>query len=154
MLINLTTGTYTIQPALDTKEVAAPTSNSVVVTAGFTTSAGTFTVVGALGSVSGRVTLSGNPIQSGVLVVISTTVISVPPPALSSASLTTSAYYANSSKEDGTYSVDVRSSTSTVYNAAAFYVYLNNQTPVISSRTLSGITVTGGNATTGQNFAW
>ena len=76
--------------------------------------------------------------------IISTAAISGPPPALEQRfAFKSAAYYANSSKEDGTYSVDVRSSTSTLYNAVAVYMYLDNQTPVISSRTVSGITVIG-----------
>ena len=154
LLINLTTGVYTVQPVLDPKEVSVPTTSTVTVTAGFTSWIGTFTVTGALGAIAGNVTLAGQPLQSGVLIIVSTAAISAPPPALSSASLATSAFYANSSKEDGTYSVDVRSSTSTLYNAVAFYTYLDGQTPVISSQTVSGITVSGGLTTSGINFAW
>jgi len=154
LLINLTTGTYSVQPVLDPKEIATPTSISATVTAGVTVWSGSFTITGAMGSVAGSVTASGKPISSGVLVVVSTGALNLPLPSLSSATLATSAYYANSSKEDGTYSVDVRSSTSTTYVATAFYMYLNNQTPVISSRTVSGITVTGGGTTSGINFSW
>lgn len=152
-LINLTTGTYSVQPVLDSKENASPTTTSVVVTAGNTVSAGTFTVTGAMGTVTGSVTVSGSPIASGVLVIVSTASINIPPN-LSSASLTGAAYYLDSSHEDGTYSLEVRGSSTTTYTAKGYYMYLNNQTPVISSRTVSGITVTAGQTTSGVNFAW
>lgn len=153
-LINLTTGTYTIEPVLDLKETSSPTSTLVVVTAGATSNASTFTITGAMGTVAGNVTSSGSPIKSGVLVLVSTGAISLPPPTLSSNTLNSSAFYADSSSEDGTYSVDVRGSTSTTYSVSGFYMYLNGSTPVISSRTVSGVTVNSGLTTSGVNFAW
>jgi hypothetical protein len=106
-----------------------------------------------MGTVTGSVTVSGSPIASGVLVIVSTASINIPPN-LSSASLTGAAYYLDSSHEDGTYSLEVRGSSTTTYTAKGYYMYLNNQTPVISSRTVSGITVTAGQTTSGVNFAW
>jgi hypothetical protein len=148
-LINLTTGTYTVQPILDTKELSTPPSVlNVNVNPGFTTQVGTFTITGAMGQVQGTVTAGGSPIKSGVLVVVSTQGISTPPPALSSSTLTSAAYYADSSNESGSYSVDVRGSTTSVYNVTAFYMHLNNQTPVISSGTCTNVTVTAGFPTT------
>lgn len=155
LLINLTTGTYTIQPVLDPKEVSSPTSASVTINAGGVTMwSSSFTITGAMGTVTGNVTLGGSPINSGVLVVIATGTVPVPLPALSSNTLTSAAYYVGTSKESGTFSVDVRSSTSTTYTATAFYQYLNNQTAVVSTQTVTGITVTGGQTTSGVNFAW
>lgn len=153
LLINLTTGTYTIQPVLDPKQTSTPSTKLVTVAAGTTVSAGTFTVTGAMGKVTGSVTASGQPIKSGVLFVISTTTITTPPPALNAGALTGAAYYAGSSGEDGTYSVDVRGSTTTTYNVAAFYTRLNGQTPVISSQTVANVSVTPGQ-TTSKNFTW
>jgi len=153
LLINLTTGTYTIKPVLDSKETSSPASFPVTLSvAGNTVWSSTFMVTGAMGSISGKVRDGGQPIQSGVLVVISTTIVSIPPPALSTNTLTT--FYSGSSNEAGNYSVDVRGSTNTVYNATAFYMHLNNQTPVISSSTILGITVNAGLATTGKDFSW
>ncbi len=154
LLVNLTTGTYTIEPVLDLKESASPTNASVTVTAGVTTWSSTFTITGAMGTVTGSVTSGGSTIKSGVLVIVSTGAISLPPPALSSNTLNSSAFYADSSGEDGTYSVDVRGSTTTAYSVHAFYMYLNGSTPVISSRTVSGVTVNAGMTTSGVNFSW
>src|ERR1019366_8572147 len=149
-LINLTTGTYTVQPTLDTKEISVPASNSVLVTAGVTVWVGTFTITGAMGQVQGNVSYGGQPIKSGVLIVISTQAISIPPPALSVATLLNAAYYADSSNESGTYSVDVRGSTTTTYNVAAFYMRQNNQPPVTSTGPQTTVSVTAGQTTTGM----
>src|ERR1019366_6229734 len=106
------------------------------------------------GQVQGTVKLGGQFIKSGVLIVISTQAIPIPLPAVSSSTLTSAAYYADTSNESGNFSVDVRGSSTSVYNVAAFYMSLNNQTPVISSATLSNVSVTAGVATSGVNFAW
>jgi hypothetical protein len=153
-LINLTSGTYTIQPVLDTSETSSPLSISATVVPGSTVWIGTFTIIGAMGQVQGSVTVGGQPIKSGVLIVASTQTVSLPPPALSSNTLTSAAYYADTSNESGIYSLSVRGSTTSVYNVTAFYMQLNDNTPVISTATLSNVTVTAGSATTGVNFAW
>jgi hypothetical protein len=107
-----------------------------------------------LGTVTGSVTSAGQPIKSGVMVVIATTTISTPPPALSSNTLASTVYYADTSNENGTYSVDVRGSTTTAYTIAGFFMYMNGSLPVISTRTISNVTVTAGQTTSGVNFAW
>ena len=124
--------------------------------AGWSTSVsvGTFTVIGAMGTVTGTVKSGGSSIQTGVLVVIATGSIPSPPPTLNAAALTAQAYYADSSREDGTYSVDVRGSTSTQYNATAYYMRLSNNTPIISSASVSNIAVTAGVQTGNVNFSW
>jgi len=152
LLINLTTGTYTVQPVLDSKETASPASASVSVSVGVTTWSSTFTVTGAMGTVVGNVTAAGQPIKSGVLIVVSTTTIGIPLVALSTNTAVT--YYSNSSNESGQYALDVRGSTSTTYNVSAFYMTMNNQTPVISSKTVSNVTVTAGQTGSPVNFSW
>lgn len=154
LMVNLTTGTYTIEPVLDMKETASPANASVVVSAGATTWSSTFTITGAMGTVAGSVTSGGAPIKSGVLVIVSTGTVSLPPPTLSSNTLNSAAYYADSSSEDGTYSVDVRGSSTTTYNVYGYYMYLSGITPVISSRTITGVTVNSGLTTSGVNFSW
>jgi hypothetical protein len=115
---------------------------------------GTFTVTGALGTVTGNVTLGGLPIQSGVLVVVATGSLPSPLPAISSNTLANSAYYAGSSKENGTYSVDVRGSTSTVYTVTGYYMFMNGAVASISSHTVTNVTVSAGVTTSGVNFTW
>jgi hypothetical protein len=154
LLINLTTGTYTVQPVLDPKEVSNPLNSTATVTAGNTVWSGTFTVTGAMGTVTGNVTFGGQPIKTGVLVVVSTTTISLPPPSLSSNTLTGAAYYADSSREDGTFSVGVRGSTTSVYYVTGFYPTVTNGVPAISTKTVSNVTVTEDQTTSGVNFSW
>src|SRR5262249_38940232 len=105
------------------------------------------------GTVTGSVTSSGQAIQTGVLVVISTAAITTPP-TISSGTLTGAAYYTGSSQENGTYSVEVRGSTTSVYNVAGYYMHLSGQTPIISTKTISNVTVTAGQTTSGKNLAW
>jgi len=153
-LVNLATGTYTVEPVLDAGETSNPTSLSVVVAAGTTVTASTLTITGAYGTVSGSVAKSGSAIKTGVLIVVSTTTISGSPPALSSSTLTGAPYYSASSLEDGTYSVGVRGSSTTVYRVHAFYSTLNGSTPVLSSAAVAGVSITAGVTTSGVNFAW
>jgi hypothetical protein len=86
--------------------------------------------------------------------VISTGILPLPLPALSSNTLVSSAFYADTSKEDGTFSVDVRGSTTTLYTVSGFYMYMNGSIPVISSKTISNVAVTAGQTTSGVNFIW
>jgi len=154
ILINLTTGAYTVQPVLDPKETSSPISAAATVTPGNTVWSSSFTVIGAMGQVAGIVKAGGQPINSGVLIVASTATVPNPLPALSSATLVAAVFYAASSLEDGTYSMDVRGSTTSLYNIAAFYTTLSGSTPITSTRTVSGITVTAGQTTSGVNFSW
>lgn len=152
-LVNLSTATYTVQPVLDTKETSTPTSATSVVTAGNTVWSSTFTVTGAMGTVTGAVSASGQPIQTGVLIVVSTSTISSPP-TLSSSTLTGAGYYLDSSHEDGTYAIDVRGSTSTTYNVYGYYQRMSGSTVLISSSVRAGVSVTPGQTTPNQNFSW
>lgn len=153
-LINLTTGTYTVFPVIDSKETASPTSSTATVSAGFTNFVATFTVGGAMGTVTGNVTSQGNPIQTGVLIIISSNTISIPPPAISSSTLTGAPYYAGSSQENGTYAIEVRGSTTCVYNVVGVYSRLSGSTLISSSQTITNVTVNAGQATLPENFAW
>jgi hypothetical protein len=153
-LINLATGTYTVQTILDSKESSNPASASATVTAGTTVSVGTFTVANAMGTVTGTVTSSGQIIKTGVLILVSTGAINQPLPAISSSTLVGMTYYMGSSGEDGTYSIQVRGSTTTSYNMAAFYPQSNGQAIIISSQTITSVTVSEGQTTSNKNFSW
>ena len=157
MTTNISTGPYTVELALDDIEAASPASPTVMVTAGGNVFAGTFTVTGALGAISGAVTLGGLHLRTGALIVVTTATLSgspPAPPALSSATLTGSPYYIASSLEDGTYRVEVRQSTSTPYRVYAYYVTYNGAVPVINSLNTSGVGVLSGQTVSGINFAW
>lgn len=154
LLINLATGTYTVEPVLGSGESSSPGSYSVTVTAGATVVAGTFTITGVFGTIRGSVTSGGSPIRTGVLLICSTSTISGAPPALSSGTLTGSGYYLTNSYEDGTYSVDVIGSTTTNYKVYAYYTTFNGTTSSTSLRSNVSVSVTPGNTTSSVNFSW
>ena len=148
-LINLSTGVYTVQPSLDIGETSSPTTSTATVTAGATIFSSTFTITGDMGTIVGATTLSGAAIKTGVTIVASTATILSSPPAISSSTLTGAGYYATSSMEDGTYSLDVRGSTSTTYNVYGYYSTLNGQTVSFSTRSVTNVSVTPGLTTSG-----
>ena len=155
---SVSTGTYELTPVIDSLESAYPTSISVAVTQGSTVFAGTFTITGAQGTITGSVKAVGATIATGVLIVATTATLSGTPPAvpsLSTASLTGAPYYVTSSKEDGTYSLDVRGSTNPAYRVYGYYPTLSPTGAVtISYQTLTGVGVTAGTTTSGKDFSW
>lgn len=153
-MTNMSTGAYVIEAALGSGEASAPLSVSTTVTVGTSLFVGSFTVVGAAGYVTGSVTQSGSPIKTGVMVVVSTAVVGAPP-ALSSASLVGIPYYIGASYEDGTYSLEVKGSTSTNFRVYAFYP-VQNATGTWSTLTASSasVQILPGQTKTGVNFAW
>ena len=156
--INIATGPYTMVPELDSLEISTPATTTAIVGSGQTVFSTTFTVTGALGTISGNVTSGGATITTGVLIVITTsTLAGVPPapPTLSSTTLASAAIYLASSQEDGTYSVGVRQSTSPTYNAYGYYTTLSSTGGVtFQTQQLTGISVLAGSSVTGKNFAW
>jgi type II secretory pathway pseudopilin PulG len=155
--LNISTGFYVVQPQLDEIESVSPSSAAVTVTAGGNVFAATYTVTGALGAITGSVTLNSAPLRTGALIVVTTaTLVGSPPapPSLSSASLVGSPYYIASSQEDGTYRVEVRQSTSTTYRVYAYYITYSGATPTINSLSQTGVGVLAGQTVSGINFAW
>ncbi len=153
--VDLATGAYTLRIPLDVTEVSKPTTITAIAALGQTVFAGTFTITGALATITGSVTLGGQPIQTGVLVVATTSDLSGGPPDLSSATLTGGAFYATSSIEDGTYSLSVRQSTSATYNIYGYYTTIGPAGNVtITPKSLSGISILQGQTLSGQNLAW
>lgn len=155
--INIATGTYRLTPQLDSLETSTPTYISATITTGGTVDVGTFTVTGALGTISGTVTSGGVPIATGVLIVVTTRTLSGSPPAppnLSTASLSNSAFYITSSREDGTYSVDVRESTNPVYNIYGYYYATNNTGSSASTSKTDTAGILAGQTTGQHNLAW
>ncbi|OGS12693.1 MAG: hypothetical protein A2234_03035 [Elusimicrobia bacterium RIFOXYA2_FULL_58_8] len=152
---------YTVTPELDPLQgyTSVPTSplKSSVTVAGATVFTGTITVIGALGTINGSVTDGGAAITTGVLVVASTAAIpSTMATIYASSAPAQAVLYFVSSKSDGTYSLEVRSSTSATYNLRAFYpvVDVNNGTVSFTSKSSSTISVGAGAAVTGKNFSW
>ena len=154
----IATGTYSVAPELDSLENSSPINTPVTVAAGSTIFSTTFTISGALGTIMGNATLGGKPISTGVLIVVTTSTLAGSPPAppvLSSTTLATNSYYIASSKEDGSYSVDVRQSTNPAYNVYGYYTTVTSTGAVtIQSTTLANVQVVAGSSVTGNNFAW
>jgi prepilin-type N-terminal cleavage/methylation domain-containing protein len=151
----LSTGLYIAQPSLGALETSFPVSSTVTLaTMGETHFSSTFTVSGALGRITGSVSSGGQPIKTGVLILVTTTTLIGTPPAppdLSSSTLTGPPYYLVSSLENGTYTAEVRASTG--YNVYAYYSTPAETTAAIIVSTASNIDVVAGQAT-GLNFSW
>ncbi len=155
VIINLSSGTYYIKPVLSSKETSTPLVSTVTVTAGVTVHAGTFTIRGTLGKISGKVTYDNKPIPTGVLIIASTTTITGVPPTLSYNTLTGPPYFITSSYEDGTYEVEVIGGANLRYNLYGYYTtYTLQGNPIITLRSRSNITVLPGQKVTGQDLAW
>jgi hypothetical protein len=153
--INLATGAYTVRIPLDSTEVSNPNVVSASVLSGQTIFVGTFTITGAMGTLSGNVTLSGNPISTGVLIVVTTDTLPGGPPVISSASLTGISYYSASSNENGTFSVQVRQSTYPAYNIYGYYPEISPTGGInIVQKSLSNVPILEGQTVSGQNLSW
>ena len=151
---------YTITPVLDPLQsyTALPSTplRSSMTAPGSTVFAGTITVVGAIGTISGTVTSGGTAITTGVLVVASTAAVNDPLPTITASVAPSQAiYYSVSSMADGTYSLEVRSSTSTTYNMRAFYPIVDTTSGAVTytTKTSTGVSVNS-TAITSRNFAW
>jgi hypothetical protein len=122
---NISTGTYTIQPALDSGQDANPNSFAATLNSTGTVFVGTFTISGAFGSISGTVSDASGLVTSGALLVASTNTISSTPPAIvGSSAPALTPYYMASSKADGSYELPVRGNAT---------YYLSVYVPVISA---------------------
>lgn len=151
---NLSSGTYYIKPVLSEKEKSIPILSTVTVVAGMTVHAGTFTITGSMGKISGKVISAGKPISTGVLIIASTSTFTTPPP-LSIATLTSAAYFITSSYEDGSYVLEVIGSSTTRYNVYAYYTTYNlDGLPIINRKEITNIMVLPGQEVTNQNFSW
>jgi hypothetical protein len=155
--LNIATGTYSVEPALDSLETSSPTFTMVTVTPGGNVFSSSFTVGGAMGAITGAVTVSGQVLRTGALIVVTTATLAGTPPALptlDAGSLTGSPYYLTSTQEDGSYRVDVRQSTSPAYRIYAYYTTYNAGVPTINAQSLTNVPVLSGQTVTGKNFAW
>jgi hypothetical protein len=153
-MVNLATGTYTLEPVLGSGETSSPGTRSGVVSVGVNVDVGTFTVTGAAGTIRGAVTEAGRPIATGVMLLATTSTIVGAPPPLHVGSLTGAAYYAATSYEDGSYQLEVRGSTTTTYRVYAYYPRWNNGVVTLSSATVIGVGVNPGAVAAGIDFTW
>ena len=144
---NLSTGTYTIFPVLETGQDANPNTFVPILSSTGTLFIGTFTVTGALGSIDGTITDASGLVTTGALLVASTSTISSTLPLIagSSAQALIPIYMA-SSKADGTFSVPVRGGAT--YYLSAFVPVINGASVTVTTKTYSGIIVSPSAATT------
>jgi hypothetical protein len=156
--IVIATGAYEVTPELDSLEISSPTYQNSTVAGGSTVFSTTFTITGAMGTVTGVATAGGKAISTGVLIVVTTSTLAGTPPApptISSATLTANSYYIGSSLEDGTFSISVRQSTSPAYNIYGYYTTVNSTGAVtFQSLKLTGVSVLAGQTVSGKNLAW
>jgi len=152
---------YTLTPVLDALQsytsLPADPLTVTLATPGGTVFSGTITVVGAMGTIAGTVVASTVSVTTGVLIVASTMAVNDPLTTFTAANLLAlPVYYSASSQADGTYSLDVRSSTSTAYYLRAFYPIVNAVSGVVtySSRDFSSVWVSSAGTTTTRNFVW
>lgn len=152
----LSTGTYIVQVVTDSKESVSPSSTTVtLISAGSVYFSSTFTVTNAIGYIQGSVSENGEPIKSGVLIVVTTDTLSGTPPQLpdlSSSTLAGAPYYIASSNEEGEYTVEARENSN--YIVYAYYPYLNGSTFEIKWASASPVSVLPGQYTTGLDFSW
>ncbi|MBN1384647.1 MAG: carboxypeptidase regulatory-like domain-containing protein [Elusimicrobia bacterium] len=153
-LINLSTGAYRIESIIDSGETSEPEFLTGDLDIGEVLHVGTFTITGAYGTVTGSLTYDDDPIGTGVLIMVTSEVLSDDPPALSSATLTEDARYCTSGLADGTYSLQVRGSTTTTYNVYGWYPTMTDGISYYSRQEYLGITVTAGQETPDINLAW
>ena len=156
--ISIPTGTYTAAPAIGSLEQSIPSSTTISLTAaGATKFSSTFTITGAMGNITGTVKAGGQPIKTGVLIVVTTaTLAGTPPapPALNAGTLAGIPYYVVSSMEDGTYSIAVRQATAPKYNVYAYYPTPSGAGVSMVYQSAANVQVLSGQTTAGVNFSW
>ncbi|OGR45363.1 MAG: hypothetical protein A2X35_03730 [Elusimicrobia bacterium GWA2_61_42] len=150
----ISVGNYEVVPQLESGENSSPSTHTVTLAAGGDMFVGTFTIVGAMGSITGAVTAGTAGITTGVLVYASTGTLSgspLLPPVMNSVTRASSViYYAVSSNAQGRYELPVRGGYT--YNVYSWYTVWNDGTPVTTSRQTTAA-VTAGESVT-RDFSW
>ncbi|MBI3549114.1 MAG: hypothetical protein HY078_08760 [Elusimicrobia bacterium] len=148
---NISSGTYTVYPTLDTGQSSDPYQiTGVTVVDGQTVFAGSFTVAGAYGNITGTVTYNGATLTTGGLVLASTTTLTTSPSTVcvspvgtctTAAAALGAVVYAASTKADGTYDVQVRGGSN--YNIMIYIPTVTGSSTVsVVTKGYSGINVT------------
>jgi hypothetical protein len=147
----LSTGTYVVEPVVGTGQDTSPLTINGTVLVSQTVNIGTFTVAGALGSITGTITNNSALVTTGAMILASTVAIPGTLPAIyGSSAAAQNPVYAVSSKADGTYVLPVRGSNT--YNLKVYVPSLSGTTAVTTaSKSYSNIVVSPGAATT-QNL--
>jgi hypothetical protein len=144
---NVSTGTYTVFPVLESGQDVNPNTLPAVVSSTGSVFVGTFTVSGAFGSISGTVTDAAGLVTSGALLLASTNTIPSTPAAIVGSSAPAQVpMYMVSSKADGTYILPVRGGST--YYLSAYVPVITGSGVTITTKTYSGIIVSPSAATT------
>ncbi len=132
----ISTGTYVVEPQLESSETCLPSSTTVVLDTGEVAWSSTYTVSGAYGYITGKATTgspTGPAITTGVLIYASTTPIAGDPPAINSALRgATQPYYAASTDATGIYTISVKGGYT--YNLYAWYTTWNGVVPTVTRK--------------------
>ncbi len=159
-ITNLATGSYTVQPALDTAEDASPDSIGVTLSAvGATTFSSTFTITSGLAQITGQTLSQSQPITTGVLVMASTGALSggstTPPPTMNGGTgmACSPCYYAASSDSTGRYTLNLRSSA-VPYQVYGWYTTFNGKTPVVTRAGAYSVSVSSAGQIKSQDLSW
>ncbi|OGS19308.1 MAG: hypothetical protein A3J83_07245 [Elusimicrobia bacterium RIFOXYA2_FULL_40_6] len=124
---------------MDTSESSSPTVKVVTVAAGQKVWSSTFSVSSAYGTFSGHVYEDSALIKTGVLIIATTATIAGDPPVINSASMSgATLYYSTLSKDDGTYELSVRASTTTLFNIYGWNTKVTGTGTQTTKRTKAG----------------
>ena len=147
---NITSGTYTVEPALDNDQSFTSSNanyTSITLTDNSTVFASSYTITGAFADIVGSITYNGSMLTTGALILVSASSLSSSPSSLcvnpvgacaTSVQSLAAPVYAVSSKADGTYDVQVRGGSN--YNMA---VYIPTVTGSASVSVTTKLTYTG-----------
>jgi type II secretory pathway pseudopilin PulG len=152
--IKVTTGTYWVKPIPEGEEVATPeTATVTLATHGLNVFVATYTITSGYGTRAGQVTEGGQPIKSGVLLVLTTaTIAGMTPPDMSSVVRSgPTRYYMASSNGAGRYSFDVKKGT---YNLYAFYPTFTNGTVSWTKQVKAAQVINSGTNSDFADFTW
>lgn len=145
LMQNVTTGTYTIYPVLDTAEsytsdvgVNMPVTKAVI--QGAIVWSSTFVVAGTYGTIYGKVYKGNNLIKTGVLLVATTSTIGDYLDPVSLDNINSLSYYAAVSKDDGTYEISVRRNSSKKYNVYGWFTEMSGSGTTTTKRSKEGAT--------------
>ncbi len=129
---NVSTGTYTVFPVLESGQDVSPNTIAVTLTSTGSVFVGTFTVSGAFGNIAGTVSDASGLVTSGALLLASTNTIASSPAAIVGSSAPAQVpLYMVSSQADGTYILPVRGGNT---------YYLSAYVPVISAAEAVSVT--------------
>lgn len=157
-LKNLSTGTYTIQPALDPIETVSPSSATVTVTTpGTSVFVATFTVSSGFATIRGQARVGAIPVNTGVVVLASTSTLAggaaTPPPTVTGTSGCAPCYYETSSDPNGLFTLTVRSNALD-YKLYGYYTTFSGSTPTTTRVGPFSVSVTAPSSTATQDLVW